>query len=370
MRFGAGFTLFRNQSEPRVYWDPIDMNMAADENSQIAGCLNTGMPPDGFELKIEITDTCQARCTFCHQNFGARKSGQSMPDEAVFSWIRWAAVNGISRIRFTGGEPTLHSGLPDFCRAASDSGLHVTLNTNGLGHFTRMERLLPWIDMVKLSIPTCDPHGLENMTGVQNAMNRKLDTLGLAVQAGMPVDVLTVMVPENMGHVRHFYDLLKPYPGVTWTPLRVEPSPQSPRPISREQIQQLAREFLWVGSSPDYPYVRLGLATPFCAVDPIEIGAAVFSGRGEDCGPFQSLSVDVHSCLMRCYSRREPIVASGDSRNVSLIDICQAALVEDPLPRRCQECLYLDRCRGGCRCRLSLEKRNGEFCDYLMPPEV
>lgn len=324
---------------------------------------------NSFELKLEITECCQAKCSFCHQNFGANKSQRFMSSVDVFKWIEWAVLEGISCIRFTGGEPTLHPRLTDFCRAAKEYNLNITLNTNGLSRFSRIEKLIPYLGTVKLSLPTCDETLLDEITGVRKALSRKLETLHQTAQAGLKVDVLTVMIPENIGRATSFLNLLKDFPSVTWIPLRVESSPQCPRPVTRDQIQQLARELLWISTSPDYPSVRLGLATPFCAVDPIEIGAAMFNGRFENCGPFNSLSVDIHSHMMRCYSRRDPIIATNHDEKPSLNSLFQAALVEDALPQRCLDCLYLKRCQGGCRCDLALEERNGEFFDYLVPEE-
>ena len=323
--------------------------------------------PPGFEIKIEITEACQARCGFCHQGFGLRSNPAVMPPGEVEAWIRWAANEGIPIVRFTGGEPTLHPGLPEFVRQAKEAGLKVILNTNGLGPFARIERLLPHVDLLKLGLPGCDADRLDRMTGVPGALERKTDVLQRACEAGMTVDVLTVMVPDNLGRVETFIDMLAPYSGVTWSPLRVEPSPLDPRPITREQIQALARELLWVGTEAGRPRLRLGLATPFCAVDPIELGAAVLSGRAEDCGPFQSLSVDVGSHVMRCYSQREPVAVPEEGSRPALTKLREAAGREDPLPRRCLACGYLERCRGGCRCPLALEERDGEWCDYLMP---
>lgn len=292
-----------------------------------------------------------------------------MSESRVLTWIKWAASEGISSIRFTGGEPTLHPALGDICRAAKEINLAITLNTNGLSHFSRIEKIIPYIETVKLSVPTCDAIFLDEITGVRKALARKLETLRQAAQVGLKVDVLTVMIPENIGQVTNFLNLVADFPSVTWVPLRVESSPQNPRPITRDQIGQLARELLWVGTSPNYPTVRLGLATPFCAVDPIEIGAAVFNGRYENCGPFKSLSVNIHSHLMRCYSRRDPIIDGIQGEIPSLLSLYKAALVEDALPQRCLDCIYLSRCQGGCRCDLALEERNGERFDYLMPEE-
>ena len=98
--------------------------------------------PDGIELKIEITEKCQAQCTFCHRNFGARKSRQAMPRDEVLSWIDWAVEEGITRIRFTGGEPTLHPNLWEFCRVCFEHQISVIVNTNGLGPFARVEKIL------------------------------------------------------------------------------------------------------------------------------------------------------------------------------------------------------------------------------------
>jgi hypothetical protein len=53
------------------------------------------------------------------------------------------------------------------------------------------------------------------------------------------VPMLTVMTPELIGKLEEFVKLLQASPGLVWNPLRYEPSPSNPRPLTRSQMQAL-----------------------------------------------------------------------------------------------------------------------------------
>lgn len=321
------------------------------------------------ELKVEVTSACSARCAFCHQDFGHARVRTHAPVARLMEWLDWAVREGIHHIRFTGGEPTLHPDLPALCAEAARLGLSVTINTNALGAPDRLLRLAPFVRTVKVSVPALREDLVDALTGVRGALTRKLRMIGLLLEEGFDVQILTVMIPENTPAISSFLDLVDGFPGAEWIPLRVEPSPQAPRPIDHIQMRELAAELALVAGSQPGRGVRLHLATPFCAASSIEEGRRVFAGRVEDCGPFESLTVTSEGNLVACYSCRIPFAHAaslstlqGDPEHVSLTSLAA-------LPSRCRSCQYLVTCGGGCRSPLALEPRAGGLGDYLIPPD-
>jgi|TARA_B100001964_G_scaffold183397_1_gene203011 radical SAM protein with 4Fe4S-binding SPASM domain len=320
---------------------------------------------EDFELKIEITERCNATCTFCHQDFGNMKSLKQLDMGQVKFWIDWAARGNISSVRFTGGEPTLHPHLLDMCKKTHDAGLYVTINTNGYTKFVRYERIFPYVDMLKISLPLVDKEKLDKLTGIPNSLEKKLKTITASIEKGFEVQLLTAMVPENIGLIEEYILFVKDIPNLTWAPLRIESSPQDEKPISDYQIIEMAREISRL--MDEYPgrVPKLGLATPFCAVEPIELGAKVFAGRGEDCGPFKSLTVTAENELISCYSCRNPITNHNSVQDVRLDKEYQYLADINILPLECQKCDYLTRCMGGCSSPYARVAKSGGQVDYL-----
>jgi len=78
-------------------------------------------------VRIEVERGCNQRCVGC-------ALPRSAPDEdEIFVLIEQAAGEGVGRIVFTGGEPTLSAALPRFVRAARGAGIgRVEIETNAL----------------------------------------------------------------------------------------------------------------------------------------------------------------------------------------------------------------------------------------------
>ena len=293
------------------------------------------------------------------------KSAKQLDIDQINFWIEWATKQHITTIRFTGGEPTLHPHLLDACKKARDAGLYVTVNTNGYTKFIRYERLFPFVDMLKISLPLVDKQKLDQLTGVHNSLEKKLRTVAASIEKGFEVQLLTAMVPENIGFIEEYVLFVKDIPNLSWCPLRIESSPRNKAPISHQQLMEMALEISTLMDKYPGEVPKLGLATPFCAIDPIELGARVFAGRAEDCGPFKSLTVTSENQLISCYSCRNPIRnhtslqdVFGDKEYLCLKD-------KNALPFECQRCDYLSRCMGGCSSPYALVERSGGRVDYL-----
>ena len=74
---------------------------------------------------------CDFRCPFCHNFELADGSARPVMDEAEFFAFLSKRRGLLDGVAITGGEPTLHRGLPDLMRGIRDMGFAVKLDTNG-----------------------------------------------------------------------------------------------------------------------------------------------------------------------------------------------------------------------------------------------
>lgn len=80
------------------------------------------------ELTLEITGKCDVGCPWCSSD--AKPVGVHMPMVMVESLLkRYRSECDV--VRFSGGEPTLHPKLTQFCSLAKELGYYVVLLTNG-----------------------------------------------------------------------------------------------------------------------------------------------------------------------------------------------------------------------------------------------
>ena len=80
---------------------------------------------------IIFTQGCNFRCPYCHNPELINFSTNSSIDESVLFNFLKTRINKLDAVVITGGEPTLHKGLPEFIKQIKDLGFLVKLDTNG-----------------------------------------------------------------------------------------------------------------------------------------------------------------------------------------------------------------------------------------------
>ncbi|HDI02927.1 MAG TPA: anaerobic ribonucleoside-triphosphate reductase activating protein, partial [Candidatus Pacearchaeota archaeon] len=76
------------------------------------------------------TAGCNFRCPYCHNYDIARGKTEEIPIEKVKTFLE-ERKQFLDAVTITGGEPTIHGELPDFCRMIKKLGYLVKLDTNG-----------------------------------------------------------------------------------------------------------------------------------------------------------------------------------------------------------------------------------------------
>lgn len=117
------------------------------------------------DLRVSLTDRCNLRCTYCMPAEGMEwlPADDSLSDAEINRLIRIAVERlGITRIRFTGGEPLLRRTLEDIIAAAASlqgerGKPELALTTNGLGLDKRIDGLVAaGLDRVNVSLDSLD----------------------------------------------------------------------------------------------------------------------------------------------------------------------------------------------------------------------
>jgi cyclic pyranopterin phosphate synthase len=86
-------------------------------------------------LRISVTDRCNLRCIYCMPAEGVRLMSHRdiLTYEEIYTVARAAAELGINKVRLTGGEPLVRSGLTELVQmlAQIDAIDDISLTTNG-----------------------------------------------------------------------------------------------------------------------------------------------------------------------------------------------------------------------------------------------
>ncbi len=153
-------------------------------------------------LRLSVTDRCNMRCFYCMPKEGIVKKGH----ESVLSYeelqlIAEAAVElGIEKIRITGGEPLVRSGIVGFLgRLAGIRGLrHLALTTNGLLLDDMAADLYRvGVQRLNVSLDSLNPQTFSDVTR-GGELKRVLAGLDAAEKAGFPPPKINVVIMRGV----------------------------------------------------------------------------------------------------------------------------------------------------------------------------
>jgi len=119
-------------------------------------------------LRISLTDMCNLRCVYCMpEDMTFRPGDELLSDGEILRLAGLFAELGFRKFRFTGGEPTLRSGLVDIVRrvAALHGVEELAMTTNGirLGELAR-PLAEAGLQRVNVSIDSLDQRKFKQMT--------------------------------------------------------------------------------------------------------------------------------------------------------------------------------------------------------------
>lgn len=168
-------------------------------------------------LRLSITDVCNFRCNYCLPD-----GYEGRPDEAFLSLdeIRRLAsafaATGTSKIRITGGEPSVRKDLPDIIRTVKAiPGIQkVAMTSNG---YRLPEFIDTWgeagLDALNISIDSLDPAVFQTITG-HSKLHEILAGLDRAIELSFPsIKVNAVMLKGfNDNQLARFLDWLRNKP--------------------------------------------------------------------------------------------------------------------------------------------------------------
>ena len=159
------------------------------------------------DLRVSLTDRCNLRCTYCMPAEGLPwlPTDEALTDAEVVRLVRIAVeLLGITKVRFTGGEPLLRKGLEGIVAATAamttvDGGRPETmLTTNGLGLAHRARALRDaGLDRVNISLDSLDRERYARLAR-RDRLPDVLEAIDAAAAVGLtPVKVNSVIMRDT-----------------------------------------------------------------------------------------------------------------------------------------------------------------------------
>lgn len=159
-------------------------------------------------LFVEVTRNCNHACTYCGEwRYSGKDTDISVDDyRRVFEAARDV---GLTRINFTGGEPTLVRNLELLIQVALEvvngTSMTVHLTTNGTT-ITRKKQLwdLP-IHLTKVNLQSLDPDAFHRITG-DNLLSRVIEGIDFLIERQAPLVVHYVVTHSSLSSVPALFE--------------------------------------------------------------------------------------------------------------------------------------------------------------------
>jgi cyclic pyranopterin phosphate synthase len=155
------------------------------------------------DLRISVMDRCNFRCPYCmpRETFDDRyrflKASERLSFEEIARIVRVAVGLGVRKVRLTGGEPLLRTGLADLvAEITTIQGVDdIALTTNGVLLASHAAELKGnGLHRVTVSLDSLDEAVFERMNGGFGGLRQVLDGIEAALEAGLgPVKVNAVI---------------------------------------------------------------------------------------------------------------------------------------------------------------------------------
>ncbi|MCL7415311.1 MAG: GTP 3',8-cyclase MoaA [ANME-2 cluster archaeon] len=146
-------------------------------------------------LRISITSQCNLNCFYCH-NEGQSRHESQMSAGHIANVIKTAAKLGVTKVKFSGGEPLMRQDFEDIL-AAMPKFRNVSATTNGILLLKRAATLKSaGLDRVNVSLDTMQPQTYARICQCSENIHRMvLEGIYSAIDAGLtPVKLNMVML--------------------------------------------------------------------------------------------------------------------------------------------------------------------------------
>ncbi|KAK4397516.1 GTP 3',8-cyclase, mitochondrial [Sesamum angolense] len=169
-------------------------------------------------LRISLTERCNLRCQYCMPAEGVEltPSPQLLSQNEIVRLANLFVSSGVTKIRLTGGEPTIRKDIDEVCLQLSNlPGLKtLAMTTNGITLANKLPRLKECgLSLLNISLDTLVPAKFEFMTR-RKGHERVLKSIDAAIELGYsPVKVnCVVMRGFNDDEICDFVELTREKP--------------------------------------------------------------------------------------------------------------------------------------------------------------
>lgn len=169
-------------------------------------------------LRVSLTDRCNLRCIYCMPEEGVYKKSHEeiLRFEEILKIVNAAALLGVKKIRYTGGEPLILKGIEELIEKTSKvPGIKdIAITTNGILLEDLADKLKEsGLNRVNISLDTLKEDKFKQITRGGD-INKVLRAIQKCISIGLtPVKINTVLIKGiNDDEISDFINLTRELP--------------------------------------------------------------------------------------------------------------------------------------------------------------
>ena len=232
----------------------VNLNTPQDVESYFGNPVQDSLGRHLSYLRLSLTESCNMACQYClPKGFPGWESAQfQMPFEGVCNILQAFRKLGFEKVRFTGGEPSLHPKLIAAIEEARSLGYEtISLTTNGSFIRNCSSLVEAGLTHINISLDTIHEQSFFKITGNKH-LSKVMALIDQTLELGMNVKINTVVL-----RTQNYHEIPSLLEWAKWRPLTLRFIELMPtglhhtyfkeNTVSNEEVQSLA---LTLGYAP------------------------------------------------------------------------------------------------------------------------
>ncbi|MCE7984534.1 MAG: radical SAM protein [Caldilinea sp. CFX5] len=153
-----------------------------------------------------LVNYCNLNCAYCLDNKGTNE----INSKKRRSILQKIIDSGVFSVDFSGGEPLILNDVFELMFLAKQSGIHVTITTNGVYlNPTRINILSESVDLVTISLDGAKPETHDRLRNHIGLFDKCIEAINSMSKKFIPVRVNMTVIPHNLLEIGELAGLCK-----------------------------------------------------------------------------------------------------------------------------------------------------------------